>query len=384
MYSLQRANVTPKRLSIAALAVILSLGDTLVCCRAAVAAEEIDGLKKACWSASQAAPARIEACTSIINSDLQSFTALYYRGVARDEAGDRNGALADLNEAIRLNPSYVAAIYSRGVVYGELNDLDHAIANYDNVLRLEPAHYLALNNRGAAWKNKGDADRAIADFTEAFRVNPEYLAALFNRAITRDKKGTSDWGNASPAERDDMDRALADYNELVQLSPNSAGVYYRRAHLLERKGTNAPSGQGPSFEDVVRDLDTALRISPDHLNARLYRGWLVKKWYMLLPDGLDRAVSDFDYVIAKWPNIYLAYTYPAEAYIEKGDLDHALTDYSESIRLHPDRDAHLQRAKLWEQKSDFSKAQADRDAANKFGQLSNRRRLNDCPILGLT
>ena len=50
---------------------------------------------------------------------------------------------------------------------------DHrAIADYNEAIRLDPKSTLAFIGRGDAFTNKGDHDRALADYNEAVRLDP--------------------------------------------------------------------------------------------------------------------------------------------------------------------------------------------------------------------
>src|SRR5581483_10877439 len=64
-----------------------------------------------------------------------------------------------------------------------VNDLDGAIADYDQALRLNPQLACALNNRGTAWKAKGDLDRAMVDYSRAIRLDERYAVPYLNRGI---------------------------------------------------------------------------------------------------------------------------------------------------------------------------------------------------------
>ena len=72
-----------------------------------------------------------------------SFTALINRGTEYNLNNDYSHAMADFNEAIRLNPNSAAAFCGRAAVYYNLADYDRAIADYDHVLRLEPNNRMA-------------------------------------------------------------------------------------------------------------------------------------------------------------------------------------------------------------------------------------------------
>jgi len=76
----------------------------------------------------------------------------------------------------------------RGVELKRKGDLDGAIADYDQAIRLNPADHFAFNNRANAWRDKGDLDRAIADYTEALRLDPGYTAVYINRGLVYERR----------------------------------------------------------------------------------------------------------------------------------------------------------------------------------------------------
>ena len=137
-------------------------------------------------------------------------------------------AIADYNEAIRLDPGYALAYHNRGYAWSAKKDYDKAIADYNEAIRLDPGYALAYHNRGYAWSANKDYDKAIADYNEAIRLDPGYALAYYNR------------GNSWAAKKD-YDKATADYNEAIRLDPGYAFAYFNRgvAFLLtgsERAG----------------------------------------------------------------------------------------------------------------------------------------------------
>ena len=67
------------------------------------------------------------------------------------------------------------AYYNRGNAWYAKNEYDTAIADYDDAIRLNPKDALAYNNRGSAWNAKTEYDKAIVDFNEAIRLDPKEL-----------------------------------------------------------------------------------------------------------------------------------------------------------------------------------------------------------------
>ena len=59
-----------------------------------------------------------------------------------------------------------------GYAWRNKNENDKAIAEYNEAIRLDPNNAVAYVDRGIAWKAKNEQDKAIADFTEAIRIDP--------------------------------------------------------------------------------------------------------------------------------------------------------------------------------------------------------------------
>jgi len=152
-----------------------------------------------------------------------NYAAYNNRGLARYDKKDYDGAIADYYEAIRLNPNYAAAYNNRGLARYDKGDYDSAIADSSEAIRLDSNYALAYNNRGIARRNKQDYDGAIADSSEAIRLNPNYAHAYNNRGIARRNK-------------QDYDGAIADFSEAIRLNPNYARAYNNRGMAKRAKG----------------------------------------------------------------------------------------------------------------------------------------------------
>jgi tetratricopeptide (TPR) repeat protein len=75
---------------------------------------------------------------SLFNSTADTQNAIPYfgRGNVKLKKGDLNGALADFNQAIQLNPEYGLAYRNRGRAKEKKGDVNGAIADYDQAIKL--------------------------------------------------------------------------------------------------------------------------------------------------------------------------------------------------------------------------------------------------------
>src|SRR5215469_10046479 len=169
-----RRTTRPRLLAIWLLFGAVSIGPGLATAAtpatAPAGADDADSCEKASGDAA------IAACTRAIASGTyhgHALEKLYHdRAFEYHSKHDNELAIADYNEAIRINPDDADAFYRRGNAWREMGDNARAIADYDEAIRLDPNHASALNNRGAAWLEKGQNDRAVADFSAAIRIDP--------------------------------------------------------------------------------------------------------------------------------------------------------------------------------------------------------------------
>ncbi|WP_292577417.1 tetratricopeptide repeat protein, partial [Mesorhizobium sp.] len=140
---------------------------------------------------------RIAACTAIAEDDTQAerqrIKAYFYRGSARDDKEDWDGAIADYNQAIALDPKATSALFNRGTDWSNRGDYDRAIADFNIVISLEPSASDAFSSRGSAFLRKGKIDAAMLDFQQAIEADPQNgdahtgLGTAWSKTGERDK-----------------------------------------------------------------------------------------------------------------------------------------------------------------------------------------------------
>jgi tetratricopeptide (TPR) repeat protein len=203
-------------------------------------------------------------------------------GFCHYSLGASDTAIANFDEAIRLDPKIAAAYNDRGILYQAKGDYDKAIADYDEAIRIDPKNVEPHNNRAAAYQVKRDYDKAIADYDEAIRIDPKRVEPHNNRGILYQAKG-------------DYDKAIADYNEAIRIDPKRVEPHYNRGILYQAKG---------DYDNAIADYDEAIRIDPN------------------LAIRID-------------PKYSLAYYDRGSLHQAKGDYDKAIADYDEAIRIDP-------------------------------------------------
>ena len=109
---------------------------------------------------------------------------------------DRQRAIADYSEVIRLYPKYAPAYLGRGLAYAYKNEYDRVIADFSEAIRLDPNLAVAYLGRGRSYAEKKEYDRAIADYSQAIRLDPNLAEAYNNRALAYRQIGREDLAKA--------------------------------------------------------------------------------------------------------------------------------------------------------------------------------------------
>jgi tetratricopeptide (TPR) repeat protein len=171
----------------------------------------------------------IASCSAVIASGEANpdrlGTAYLYRGFGYYMKGQRDQALADFNETIRLDAKAAPAAYSnRGAILMEQGKDDLALADFDEAIRREPRDSMTFSNRGGVYgKQRGGYEKAIADLNEAIRLDGKNVRAYANRGWVQSRAGK-------------YGEAILDLNRAIQLNPGFAMAYNNRGYTFNRMG----------------------------------------------------------------------------------------------------------------------------------------------------
>lgn len=179
--------------------------------------------------------------TTVLDAGQQATVRYKYARALRDK-GDFEQAIDNYGRAIALAPNADAYTH-RGIAYFDLGDNNRAIADFDEALRLDPNRAEALNNRAWVRYTARDLDRALSDA---------------NRALTLDETKAYMWdtrGHIHEA-RGSRSAAIRDYVKALDLDANSAssseGLRRLGATDSEIAATAKPKAAPSSFSQQQR------------------------------------------------------------------------------------------------------------------------------------
>jgi tetratricopeptide (TPR) repeat protein/S1-C subfamily serine protease len=220
--------------------------------------------------------------------------AVFYinRGNVRNELGDKQGAIDDYTQAIKINPNDALAYYNRGIVRNELGDKQGAIDDYTLAIKFNPNYAQAYYNRGNVRKDLGDKQGAIDDYTQAIKINPNFAQAYGNRGGVRSELG-------------DNQGAIDDFNQAIKFNPNNANAYYGRGIVRNELGDKP---------GAIDDYTQAIKINPNDAKAYYNRG--IVRYDLGDKPG---AIDDYTLAIKINPNL-------AQAYVRRGSVRYQLGD----------------------------------------------------------
>jgi len=91
----------------------------------------------------------------------------FISGNQKYEQGNFQGAIADYNQAIRIDPNYAFAYYNRGNAKFFLKDYQGAIADYNQAIRIDPDYGNAYGGKGLVRIFVNDRLGGCADISRA-------------------------------------------------------------------------------------------------------------------------------------------------------------------------------------------------------------------------
>ncbi len=124
----------------------------------------------------------IEDLTAALKLGAPATQVYFLRSQLREMAGDRDGAKKDLQECLRSKPSGEVAWLARG--YARIaTDLPRALADFDEALKLNPRSLVGLQNKAHVLGRLGRNEEAVRVLDRAVELYPDFVHARSGRGV---------------------------------------------------------------------------------------------------------------------------------------------------------------------------------------------------------
>ncbi len=199
---------------------------------------DIPVLRKNLADKQAATPAKAPV-TPAVNAEVERLVEAGWNMAAQ---GNLDGALAEGNKALALNPADSRTHTYLARVKNARGDAAGALAECDQALAIEPNNFMAYSMRSMIKIDKADWTGVIEDSSRALAINPQDVFSYLNR------------GKAKANTRD-FDGAIADYDRgIAMLTPPDPRAFAERGMVKARQS---------DWTGAVSDYDEALKLAPN-------------------------------------------------------------------------------------------------------------------------
>ncbi|MCP4657368.1 MAG: tetratricopeptide repeat protein [bacterium] len=218
--------------------------------------------------------------TAADQAQLERLRSLGYLGATTSPQGDRNlaaihfeaGRYQEAAEMYRKlideDPEDASLRTSLAGTLGALGRYDEAMAELDQAIELDPLNVEAYHNRAVIFERRGEPERAVEEYRTVLRYQPQYepsqraLVRLTGRIAVREPTGEAEQQASQLAELASLAARRGNYQEALRLldeaqtvAPGFILVYQYRSNVAYLMGDR---------EGAIAALEKGLEIEPDN------------------------------------------------------------------------------------------------------------------------
>lgn len=222
------------------------------------------------------------ACTRVMNSGRlpreQMYIGYFNRGTAYQRAGDFAEAISDFTKVLELKPGFPRAYEARGMVHDDRGEKDMALADLDEAVRRDDKAWQFLYSRAVVLRANGEREAALRDLDAAIDLKRDAAFIPLMRALI-----LADQGSYESARRE-INRVLAEGRD-------DAAAHYARAAVAFAEGR---------LDAAEEDVDRALKLRAEFGAAHMLKGRILEERgekaaaRKRFEKALDKVVDSFD------------------------------------------------------------------------------------------
>ena len=306
--------------------------------------------------------------------EVEAYLSLAY--LLRGE-GQHDEAISLLKQSLVIDPEARDVYNALGLLYLDLHRYDEAVAAHQRYVQLAPAEPNAYDSLGMSYQCAGRYAEALAAYGQALTLRPDNSVANIHLGNAYVQLGRYQAG-------------LAQFRRLIQIASDDlyrSRAYGSIAEIYLRKGEIRQAAAAASMElrfekynmwnSVIVALEQGNTAAVDKLERRLFADWPYtvrgerfparlnhyRHGYLALKRGQSaESIEHFKEALHHPPIIWMIDQLEdclANAYLETGHLDEAISEYERILRLnqnYPLANYHL--AQAYERKGQQDQARA--------------------------
>ena len=200
--------------------------------------------------------------------------------------------------------------FTRAFEKHKLKDFKGAIADYSKAIEINPRNYGVFYNRAECKREIEDFQGAINDNSKAIEINPRMSQAYNNRGFIKSKLG-------------DFKGAIDDYKKVIEINPKDQLANQKLKEIEEYLREKASSKS-------INDNKKATGINPKDAEAEAYYNLGIAKFRL---EDFQGAIDNYTKAIEINPTKALIYLSRGKAKFDSGDLEGSFDDVFKAKEL---------------------------------------------------
>ncbi|KAL1914341.1 uncharacterized protein VTP21DRAFT_8980 [Calcarisporiella thermophila] len=290
------------------------------------------------------------------------------RGNAKFGAKQYSEAITFYSKAIEFHPDPVY-YGNRAACYANLEEHDNVIADCNEALRMDPSYVKALNRRAQAYEKSGQSEKALHDFTAACILDGfknQTASTSMERMLKQVVEEKTKAIMATKKPRLPSKTFISTYFDSFRKEPDeeaeepadkeSGDAYYYRAKSLLRE---------KKYEQSMEACMKAVELGC----SRMVNAMQLKATFLMLKGDVKGALETLRETVKLDPTYTKSYIQMASIYMEQSDPVSAFQQLDEAFKINPnDPDVHFHRGQQHFIAGDLTAAA---DAYSKSIELHN-------------
>jgi len=230
-------------------------------------------------------------------------------GAALQESGQVQEAIAQYQQALRLNPDYAEARDGLGIALTKQGKVREGIEQFEQALHLNPDYAEVHQNLGSALARMGGLEQAVGHWEQAVRINPSLAEAHYNLGLALMGQGR-------------LQEAIGHFEKALQIQPEDVQAQYNLGNALLQAG---------EVQEAIGHYKHALQIKPDY--AAVHNNLAAA---LMRQGRLQEAIGHYEQVVRLTPDSATAHYNLGVALEQSGRRQEAVQHYEQALRIKPD------------------------------------------------